>query len=1288
MEHYHYGQNRNPILTRQDIQKAYGSVQRMTSLMGPYGEQFRGFAGQFANMLGGITGEAASDILASPDTIAQQYAKAMEMDPKTVMDFISQNRGLITELEREGKIIVKGESGLRSGIGGSFEPEVATAIRGVLNASPQAPTNIRQAGQGLYISNLVGPEGRAAGVLTGKSKAFTDEEMEAIDTARSRLKEAMEESAKTFEKHKDSMDDEMVSRKDLMDVLNKQRARQLEVDYQVAKAETRRTTDAYEAQRSVGWESAEQEGRLYSQMTAAERREFETSRQLQRAQAEEAGPGPGAAGRMTRRLIGGWGLFYMRHMMGLGMGQFQQGYAEAEQYQTATTMGAIGQVGVGAGISPYGSPEMRYQQALIRSGGGVYRQLRGLGVDAAGTPLSDVGGAALTGLGAYGIGMHIAGSMQGIAGLSSLQAGLAGAMPAIGIGVGAAALVGTQIAYARDIQNQQIGAAAQLAPQLGGGGLSELSGNASMLWRTGGASIWDWMTGEPETAFAKSERYAQQINQMINGGTPMAPNRQPMSFDRARTLSGIYSGDIPNTPGVPLSPEEMLTLSQGYGMADIEGLEGLDPAMKSQLAFQALRYNYGQIEAGQTPMDITEFVRSVGTAQAAGMPVDQMARAVGAIGGQQLRPGAGYTPLEYSISQLTPQQQARLQQGLGLMGQIPGIQRQLQGQTDYQITTAAMGDYADIAGGPWEERFIQREGLREQRLRAGLSTTATDMGRYERGVQWSPLDFAQEEVESDLLSGGYSMQVGLRQRGVAPATSAIAVSALEQSYAGLQFGNQALAASPYRMAQMAQIGAFAEAGSFQGVPIGELLANIDINQQGDITGLPWGTTSLNRGQGNNADLMANQVWGSRWQGTGWGEAAVNGIQMPNGQTVAGMRGLQYYQMQQQYEQQQAGMGIQLAQLQLSYDYQMQSWGIQDRQRALGREQSLWGFEMQDRQFAMQGRQFMENRGLQAQQMNLTRQFTQEGWQYQDQMRAMQFGWQQEDYAEGVRFMSGRQRRLAERQMERQTTVYNLEGDRIETQRDQQKELWALEDQRFELAKSHFDEQRQLQEENMKKQREFYEEGYSLQTEAIDAQREYWLANHELQKQAAGLQADYAEKTKEIQEAMMELRQEQDDYTALLGIATQEGVAMTNAIVDGLNYIVKNAPKALESILSENPYQIPTFNNPGKTTGGDNPSEYAMGGTALPGETILVGEEGAEVIKMKDFGQVLNKQQIADATRMMSIAEGRSRDRWNDSVSLSPRGESSGQPAVINVYLGGELLKRIILDTVSQDLEVS
>lgn len=335
------------------------------------------------------------------------------------------------------------------------------------------------------------------------------------------------------------------------------------------------------------------------------------------------------------------------------------------------------------------------------------------------------------------------------------------------------------------------------------------------------------------------------------------------------------------------------------------------------------------------------------------------------------------------------------------------------------------------------------------------------------------------------------------------------------------------------------------------------------NQNGIINGRPWGQASLAM-PGLSANYVANQIWQQQggWANAGGSaqgaiNAMVNGIQV-GGQTFYGEQGLQGWQNQFSYNQAMAQIGIQMKQIALSsafttgqglsaYGFEEGAgfWSIEDRQRALGRQQQeasfanqAWNIAQSEKRLGLSEKYYGQNRVINRQQTMMQRGWAQEDWAYQQNVRDLQWGWKQEDFQENVRFMTGRDRRLAERQMKRDTIMHDLEGEQIDKQKNRQQELWKLEDRRFELEKKQHDETLKMQREEIQHDKQmfeqakrFYAEEKKLEDESIKLQRAYYLEQQKLQKESAGIQAYGAQVQKDLNDAMLIY----NDYTA-----TQKG----------------------------------------------------------------------------------------------------------------------------------------------------
>jgi hypothetical protein len=320
---------------------------------------------------------------------------------------------------------------------------------------------------------------------------------------------------------------------------------------------------------------------------------------------------------------------------------------------------------------------------------------------------------------------------------------------------------------------------------------------------------------------------------------------------------------------------------------------------------------------------------------------------------------------------------------------------------------------------------------------------------------------------------------------------------------------------------------------------------------------------------------------------------------------------------------------------------------------------------------MQSRQFQENMALNLRGTQLNRQFAQVEWGYQDQTRALQWAWQQEDFQEQRRFMTGRDRRLAERQMARQTVMHDIEGERIDTQRSQQKQLWKLEDERFITQKRHFEEQLQMQREQLETARGFFEERKRLEEEQIAMQRAYQMLQFDFQKQQIDAQAGYAAAIHKAKTELEQFQRAQEDELANFKMAW-EYASLAKDFLQAMADFAQD--------LSSLGYQLPV--------GRQGSTQKPSGGT---GTTEIVNASGGDFIvpagydnddypiKARSGEHVRVTMPFADSAKPWSP--------WQNTVTSSKPVQERRQPAVINVYVGDQLLKSFIVDTIEADVRI-
>jgi hypothetical protein len=300
-----------------------------------------------------------------------------------------------------------------------------------------------------------------------------------------------------------------------------------------------------------------------------------------------------------------------------------------------------------------------------------------------------------------------------------------------------------------------------------------------------------------------------------------------------------------------------------------------------------------------------------------------------------------------------------------------------------------------------------------------------------------------------------------------------------------------------------------------------------------------------------------------------------------GQAVGGMLGMQYQQQESRYQSSMASLGIQSAMLALRRQYTTGEgmpggrgfWQVEDDMTRLARQQGTYNWIMAGRRMDLQVAQFnetwnanfdqfqartewqREDFATQATKVGMQRAWAREDWAMADNVRSMQWGWQEEDFSENVRFASGRQRRQMVRQRERETQMFNIQGEQIDTQRERQQELWSMEDEQFEKRKARFEETVTWQDERFEREKRYFEEGMSLSREQHEKEMEFMKRRWALEDEMRALQREYQLKQMELQEAALGIQ-----YAAL------EEQRERQLIQDALNEAIWKA-KATQEIAA-------------------------------------------------------------------------------------------------------------------------
>ena len=655
--------------------------------------------------------------------------------------------------------------------------------------------------------------------------------------------------------------------------------------------------------------------------------------------------------------------------------------------------------------------------------------------------------------------------------------------------------------------------------------------------------------------------------------------------------------------------------------------------------------------------------------------------------------------------------------------------------------------------GTFTEQQIQRQQREDQRTQQltqaqfGVYQGFTGLGMMPNQIDMSPFE---DMTIGELSVVGQQQQYGTTLQGLLPSTGMSRQRAQAygqmwpnldprdaRMYQGMTSGDQM---SWAKMAQR-QPDEFQQLVGMGTLP-GAAGSTIDMSMMGmvdyretegggrQITGMQWGTSSLANATLSSA-AMAQQVWGADYGGRGDVSQGLIGAMVEGGSF-----GGQIWQMQEQAKYQQAMSGIQMQQLQMQKAFQTGvgigdyagvtnpqtgqpfgfntgrfnvdvkgvggfqtagggMWGAQDALRGMNYMQQEWGFGRQREQMEMQDRFWGQNYDLNKRGAMMQRPWKREDWAYQDQTRALQWGWKQEDFQEEARFMTGRDRRLAERGMARETIMYGMEGEQIDKGRERQEDLWRLEDERFMIQEAQHREAVEFQEEGIKIQERFFEERKRLELEQQAMQRAMQMEQMRLQEKQIAASAAYAKSQQEIAMTMAEFSQfstemmaqgslfNEDTLAGLLELFGEISPAFAKMLQDWIDQLnaASGGGRSQEPDGGEDNWEDEEEDDVPKVPVAPGDDDYdpddpaaprLHGGRLLAGQEGLVGEAGTEVFKPYFTGDVIPSYKT---------------EPWMNTMVAGNVSGDGGKVIHLVVNLGDQHFKEYILDTVDQEVDV-
>jgi len=479
-----------------------------------------------------------------------------------------------------------------------------------------------------------------------------------------------------------------------------------------------------------------------------------------------------------------------------------------------------------------------------------------------------------------------------------------------------------------------------------------------------------------------------------------------------------------------------------------------------------------------------------------------------------------------------------------------------------------------------------------------------------------------------------------------------------------------------------------------------MIGATDIGMNGKMTGMDWGQTSLQSaspfGGIVTADQNAIKFFGQGWQKNGqFSSDLINS--MIGGQTldapiqtatgtitqVGGIQGAQLYMNRQAEQFQLENLYRSQKAQDLDYAYTMKSWKLQDKGRNLSNAYQEWQFDFQDRQIEMNSRNFSENMGMNVYQSHVQRGWAKEDWAHNDNVRALNWQWKTDDFNEEVRFMTGRERKKAERGMDRDTIMHNLDEQQVDKQKGRQQELWKLEDKRFEIQRRQFAESQKMQLESLEKQKELFVARKGMEEQEIKFQREHYKQQTALQKEATRAQIEYTKVQAANQRTMQQMQlamtlNQASQRTLADGWQTLSQKMMVaddqlRLLAESLTLVAQNAAAA-SSHPDDDDY------NPYEYTPGGGRNNRATGGNVLAGERLVVNEIGEEIFIPDTNGKIIPSWRGGSSSASFAEDYARPFIPFDNSSSGSPK------QIAVNVYLGNDRIEQFIIDTVTGELK--
>jgi len=372
----------------------------------------------------------------------------------------------------------------------------------------------------------------------------------------------------------------------------------------------------------------------------------------------------------------------------------------------------------------------------------------------------------------------------------------------------------------------------------------------------------------------------------------------------------------------------------------------------------------------------------------------------------------------------------------------------------------------------------------------------------------------------------------------------------------------------------------------------------------------------------------------------------------------------------------------------SFNFQQMNMAFQwqGQQIQYGRQQVQFGWEQQSLDMSRAGQ--LQSRamgqydlGYQRRELDLGHQYFQQDWQFNQQKRQLQFGWQMEDAERNIRRATGFEKQQLIRERGRAAEMFNLDSQQLnrEKTREEDKykredERWrlqlanfqtmaALEDKRWNLEREQLEQRKKWTEEDFQREKDQhardvaqFEENRKLAEINYKQEQERWVAEKKfgdeqfkLQQARLGLQATEIKNAEELR-----LKIDSINTEAATRVITNSS-AMITQMEDFFNTLFKAMGVTIPFPRKEPEYR----SGPAKG--------YANGGRFEAGDEILLGDAGPELVRFDRPGNVI------PATRTAAmIGRGNSSVVENTPVYVTIDGKVIAEAVITH---GGDALRR-------------